>query len=311
VSPYDIYGSGNLYTTVGDLLKWVANFDHPVVGDSTLFARMQAIATLSNGDTSEYGLGLRRERRYRGARVSESTGSDPGYQAYLGRYPEHHVAVVVLCNAGSAASPTALAHGVADVVLGRALAPSAAPATQSRIALPVGALQARVGIYLQPTTRAVVSLVMRDSQLVFAGPAGHALIPLTENRFAVSDEAGDIVFADGPHAAYQRRIPGQQPLTFEWHEPAAPSLRTLVSYIGDYASPEIGGTIYHVTATDSTLLLRPGAADPFIARIAFADTFVSGGYTLEFTRSGGHITGFEVTNARMRRVKFTRSPQGR
>jgi len=38
----------------------------------------------------------------------------------------------------------------------------------------------------------------------------------------------------------------------------------------------------------------------------FADTFLGDGYTIQFTRAAGRVTGFEVTNPRMRRVKFTR-----
>ena len=43
-------------------------------------------------------------------------------------------------------------------------------------------------------------------------------------------------------------------------------------------------------------------------RLMFADTFLGNGYTLQFTRTAGRITGFEATNQRMRRVKFTRRP---
>lgn len=144
----------------------------------TLFARMQATVTLATGGTSEYGLGLRRERTYRGARVLESTGSDPGYQAYLGRYPDDGLAIAVICNAGSSASPVALAHGVADEFLGAVLAPVTAVTTRVRqtgVAVPMERLQSRVGVYLQPTTLAVVRLVVRDSELAVAG--GPSLVP--------------------------------------------------------------------------------------------------------------------------------------
>src|SRR5665213_3019535 len=55
---YDTYGATSLFTTVGDLLKWEANFDKPVVGDAALLARMQTVTPLTGGDTSSYGFGL-------------------------------------------------------------------------------------------------------------------------------------------------------------------------------------------------------------------------------------------------------------
>ena len=65
---YDTYGATSLFTTVGDLLKWEANLDNPVVGDRALIARMEMPTPLTGGDTSNYGFGLTIDR-YRGARV--------------------------------------------------------------------------------------------------------------------------------------------------------------------------------------------------------------------------------------------------
>ena len=302
---YDVYGATNLFTTVDDLLKWEGNFDHPIVGDAAMLARMQVPATLPTGDTTEYGPGLRRIRMYRGARVVESTGNDPGYQAYLARYPDQKVAIAVTCNAGSAASPTGLAHGVADVILAGALAPRAASVTQAGIAIPVDRLQSRVGVYVQPTTLAIVRLVMRDSHLAFDGRSGPTLIPLAANSFAVSGEGGEIVFGDGEHAGFERRSSGQRPVPFVRQESKTPSAAVLRRYAGEYVSDELGGAVYHVTASDSVLLLRTATAGPLTAHLMFADTFVAGGYTIQFTRTNGEgLAGFEITNPRMRRVKF-------
>jgi hypothetical protein len=40
----------------------------------------------------------------------------------------------------------------------------------------------------------------------------------------------------------------------------------------------------------------------------FADTFVGDGNTIQFTRTAGRVTGFEVSDSRVRRVKFVRKP---
>jgi CubicO group peptidase (beta-lactamase class C family) len=36
---FDTYGATSLYTTVGDLVKWEANFDNPIVGDKALSSK--------------------------------------------------------------------------------------------------------------------------------------------------------------------------------------------------------------------------------------------------------------------------------
>jgi len=63
-----------------------------------------------------------------------------------------------------------------------------------------------------------------------------------------------------------------------------------------------------VSATDSTLLFRTATSQPVTARMLFADTFVGGNYTIQFARRGSQITGFDVTNQRMRHVAFVRIP---
>jgi hypothetical protein len=80
----------------------------------------------------------------------------------------------------------------------------------------------------------------------------------------------------------------------------------LSTYAGEYVSDELAGAVYRVTATDSTLLLRTGTSSPITARLVFADTFLGGGNTIQFTRARGQITGFDVTNGRVRHVKFVK-----
>jgi hypothetical protein len=64
--------------------------------------------------------------------------------------------------------------------------------------------------------------------------------------------------------------------------------------------------VYVVTATDTTIALRTGTSTPIVARLAFADTFLGGGNTIQFSRVRGQITGFDVTNGRVRHVKFVK-----
>ena len=232
---FDVYGATNLFTTVGDLLKWEANFDHPVVGDRALLGQMETPARLSNGEAIGYGFGLV-VNRYRGARVIEHDGGDAGYRSYVGRFPEHRLAIAVLCNAATS-NPTLLARGIADAYLGDALAP----------------------------------------------------VETTGTRRAVSAAAA---VTPSPHATTV---------------PVSP----LPDYAGDYYSEEVDAR-YQVAVRNSALSFRTGTSDPTLAWRVRSDTFEwNDYYSVEFIRSGRRVTGFEVTNDRMRRVRFVRVPDRR
>ncbi len=308
---YDTYGATSLFTTVGDLLKWEANFETPVVGDRALLEQMQAPTPLTNGDTSSYGFGLVMGR-YRGARVIEHNGADAGYRSYAGRFPEHGLAIAIACNAASA-NTTALAHGVADAYLGSLLAPAAVQAdvSQQSTSVSPAMLERYAGVFIQPTTLQVLELTMRDGRLIVGRGDGPPLAPMGQNRFR-GPQGAEFVFADGggPRAGFELRPPaGGRPVRFEWRQPAAASAKDLARYAGEYFSEELNAR-YRVTANDSVLTFSTGTSPGLVARIVFADTFVGDGYTIQFTRSGAgggvQPTGFEVTNGRVRHVKFSR-----
>ncbi|MGB3798199.1 MAG: serine hydrolase domain-containing protein [Lewinella sp.] len=98
-------GSTGLFTTTSDLAKWAANFYDPVVGDAALIAAFNAPATLNDGEPAwlDETLGIRHAkgqfiRRYRGLTNYIHTGSDGGFRAFLGRWPQQRFTVILLSN---------------------------------------------------------------------------------------------------------------------------------------------------------------------------------------------------------------------
>jgi CubicO group peptidase (beta-lactamase class C family) len=300
---FDVYGATSLFTTVGDLLKWEANFDAPVVGDRALLAQMQTRAHLTSGDPVNYGLGLS-VGTYRGAREIGHNGADAGYRAAVTRFPDQGLAIAIECNAATA-NTTLLAHGVADAFLGSALA--AVPTPPAPIAVPVGidVLQRRGGAYIQPTTMAVVEFSMRGGNLISGRTVGPPMVSISDRRMRIAGQAAEFEFTDGERPSVAMFAPGQPPLRFERWAPPVVTRSALAPYAGDYYSEELNAR-YKVTASDSTINLRTGTESGITARPVFLDVFLAGGYTVQFTRKGGTITGLEVTNARMRRVRFVR-----
>ncbi len=121
-SAFDLVGSGGLYTTVGDLAKWDANYyDNRLPGGDAVIRRMSAPTTLNDGTTTDYGYGLM-TGEYRGLRKISHSGTFVGYRAELLRFPGQRFSVIVLSNLIDVDSP-ALARKVADAYLGEAMAP--------------------------------------------------------------------------------------------------------------------------------------------------------------------------------------------
>jgi len=301
---YDTYGATSLFTTVGDLLKWDVNVWKPTVGDDALLREMRTSATLASGDSSGYGLGIATEV-YRGARLVGHAGGDAGYRTYLGRFPEHGLSVVVLCNA-STANPVALARSVADVYVGSKLAAVAPPPTPS-VTLTRDQLAPFAGVYVDTNTGGATFITLRHDTLIVGRATGPALVPITERRFRVGAQPVELEFM--PNGDLVQTIlawPNPKPITLKRYESARPSRAELDGYTGSYYSEELGAT-WTVSATDSTLVLKTRGGLDRAVRPAYGDTFV-GDFLLTFTRGRNRkVDGMLMSSGRVRRVRFERT----
>jgi CubicO group peptidase (beta-lactamase class C family) len=301
---YDTYGATSLFTTVGDLLKWDANFGKPIVGDDGLLRALVASATLANGDTTGYGLGIFTEI-YRGARLVGHTGADAGYRSYLGRFPDHGLAVTVLCNAAPA-NPAALAKSVVDVYLGSKLAP-AESLVKATATLTTEQLARFAGIYVNPNTGSAMFVTLRRDTLILGRTAGPALVPLSDRRFRVSGQPVEVEFTPaGQLVQTFLGWPPRKAISLERREAPRPSRAELERYAGSYYSDELGAT-WVVSATDSTLVLKTRWGAERTVRPAYGDTF-AGDFLLTFTRDAARrVDGMLMSSGRVRRVRFERA----
>lgn len=304
---YDTYGATSLFTTVGDLLTWEANFAKRRVGDERLFNEMTASAALANGDTTGYGLGVATQV-YRGARLLGHGGADAGYRTWSGRLPEHGLEVVVLCNASSA-NPVALARGVIDVLAGGKLDPQAQP-VRAAVNLTAEQLAPLAGVYAHPVTGAPTFVTLRKDTLVLGRINGPVLIPLSASRFRVTGQPVEVEFT--PAGAMVSKFldwPGGTSTTQKRMIPSQLSRADLERFAGAYYSAELGA-VYDVTPTDSTLVLKTRWGTERTVRPAYGDTF-AGDFLLTFMRRGGRIDGMVMGSGRVRGVRFDRADRKR
>jgi len=199
----NVHGNGGLLTTVGDLLRWNENFVTPTVGDAAFVREEQTPGHFTDGRAHDYAFGLY-VRTYRGVDEVSHSGSTAGYRAFLVRYPDQHVSVAVLCNAGNA-NPTQYAHAVADAYLGDAL-PRAQPSESGSRATPAPPfhpsavdLASYPGRYTSDEAETVLTVVADGSDLVIERrpDSTFRMRPTAQDTFAVPT-LGTVTFHRNP-----------------------------------------------------------------------------------------------------------------
>jgi CubicO group peptidase (beta-lactamase class C family) len=123
-----VHGNGGLLTTVGDLLRWDRALATGELGGPDFVRLMHEQGILNDGRTIHYAAGLQIGTRH-GVPEVRHTGATAGYRAFLGRYPDQHLSVALLCNVG-AANPGDLGGQVVDLILDALVDPPVRPAPQ-------------------------------------------------------------------------------------------------------------------------------------------------------------------------------------
>jgi CubicO group peptidase (beta-lactamase class C family) len=310
-----VVGNGGLFTTVGDLLRWERNFAAPRVGDAALIASMETPPALPGGETTAYAFGVQLET-IAGRRTIGHGGGDEGVSAYVVRYPDHDLAVAVLCNLDEIDSID-LARGVAGLYLGDIKGPADAAADRSAAApVPPADLAADEGLYRDPTDEALLRIFVRDGTLRGSSGAGAdggwPLVPLGANRFRIPTTAITLEFEAGAGGARTLRVVGERPTPAVLERVASytPSAAAVAALAGDYRSDELS-TTYALRVRDGALIADvPGRASIALQPIR-ADTFAGSMVgVITFSRDrGGRATGFTVHAYAARGLRFDRVRQ--
>lgn len=115
VLSYANAGATSLFTTAGDLARWLRNYETAEVGGPAVIRQMRQRGVLTTGDTIAYAFAIGRGD-YRGLETWGHGGSDAGFRTMVLHIPEHRLGVVVLSNLAGF-DPGRLARQVAEVYL--------------------------------------------------------------------------------------------------------------------------------------------------------------------------------------------------
>jgi CubicO group peptidase (beta-lactamase class C family) len=321
-----VLGPTNVYTTVEDLAAWDENLYSGKVGGLHLVERMHQPGRLNDGTELDYAFGLEvgPNHQHRGYQMVEHGGGQGGYGAWMVRFPELHLSVVVLFN-HFLWEMRDYALKVADLFLeeippkeaeseqATALAASSAHEAATQIELSEAQLQDKVGKYFSAERAAHREVTFADGRLQYLGLN---LLPLNEHLFVFEKEPdSQVEFVPGEDGRITalRTIVSSGVYDYDRVETISVTPDDLTAYAGRYYSPELD--IYWVIRAENDHLVasRRKYADSKLSPL-FADAFSDDWlpivgypttYLVVFERDErGAITGLRVSGTRVRNLRF-------
>jgi len=313
-----VVGGGGVYSTVGDLTKWVNNFDHGRVGGPEVLKQMHEQGMLNNGKTNRYAFGLAIDD-YKGMKMVEHNGAFAGYRSEIIRVPDREFAVILLCNT-SAINTSQLTRQVADIVLlgTTSQKPTESPKPKSAprptTSVHVANLDAYCGEYeLQP---GVIVIVTREGNRLSAKATGLPKVelwPETESTFFIKEDESRVSFEHDDKGQFNR-LTVQEKNTAQIAQRIIPlRAEELAGFVGDYSSDELG-TTYTILVRNGKLLaqhrrhgdiplIQTSVGDQFVGRVWFS-------FHVTFTRDArNQVTGFKLTGERSRNLRFEKTTE--
>lgn len=310
-------GAGGIYTTLGDLQKWVENYAKPRVGSAPSIAQMMTPFTLTNGKSTGYGFGLFVDKQGPLKRVQHG-GADISHRSMLAYYPEIDAGVTAQSNDG--AFDSSIAFRIAQAFFPELTPRKATTATAfDEASYDVRKFDAFAGRYALDQAPQMILTFSRVADSLMAQATGQPpfrIFPTSDSTFAIRVVQASITF----HRDAQQKVTGltlhqgaDQKATRLVGEPEkkwAPTAAELAAYAGRYFSEELE-TFYDVSVKDGKLVIanRRTASGTFSsgAKETFTGTGASADVTVVFERDrNGQVTAFYAGNGRTRDVRFAR-----
>lgn len=299
-------GAGGIYTTPGDVAKWMRNLKTGELGGLAVIEDLTTTFVLNNGKPTNYGYGMSLDSN-RGLRRWQHGGNDVAHSSKFVYYPDLDAGYVVFSNYQGV--PGGIAGVVADAFFGQHMtAPE--PATAA-VDVPAATLRHYTGKYEMSTLGGLLMTVeLQGDQLRFQLPGQPALPlrPTSVTAFEVIGAPTRITFntaADGAVDAITFEQDGQHPGKRIVENAAVVDLAT---YAGRYFSEELE-TFYDMSVEDGQLVIRHRRFGPAALTHTSGDTF-SGTLPVSkvvFRRDvQGKVTGFDAGNGRARDIAFNK-----
>jgi len=245
------YGAGAIYTTPGDLARWLNNFEAAVVGGKKGVEKLVTPDILKNGDTLDYGLGIG-VGTYKGLKRYAHGGADIAHRAMLLYFPEIRSGVITMSNNASFSGVTA--GKIADLYFSESMeaATEQNPETDSDFTMEAETLEQYTGKFRADDIGLIIEFKLEDGALT-AYPAGQSslgLDPLAPDSLVYQGVDASIAFKADPSGKYTRAIhyQGGDEITLNRLPDYQPGPEALQAFAGRYFSKELE-TFYEISET--------------------------------------------------------------
>ena len=306
-------GAGGIYTTPGDVAKWLHNLKTGKLGGPEVIKELTTPFTLNDGKSANYGYGVFIDTN-RGLKRWQHGGNDIAHSSTFVYYPDLDAGYVVFSNYQGV--PGGIANVVAEAFFGQHMTARETPAAaassgaSSGVNVSAATLRRYAGKYEMTTLGGMtlnVELQGGDLRLQLPGQPALPLKATSANAFEVVGVPAKITFntaADGAVQGITFHQNGDHP----GKRVEEKSSVDLNSFTGRFFSEELE-TFYDLSVEDGKLVIRHRRFGPVTLTHTNGDNF-SGGLPVTqvaFRRDAeGKITGFEAGNGRARGILFSK-----
>lgn len=306
-------GAGSIYTTVGDLQRWVENFRETRLGNSAIFEEMMTSYVLTDGEPTDYGYGLTIAEQGGLKRVQHG-GADVAHRSMLAYFPEINAGITTQSN--NAGFDGSIAFQLAEAFFGDAMVTeldeineAGGPEFDPENYDPES-FDELVGRYELDAVPDSILTFTREEDTFYAEATGQSrveLIPTSDMGFDITVVDASLVFHrndDGAVDSLTLNQGGEQHATRLETEAWEPTSDELSVFAGRYYSDEIE-TFYVMEMGEEQLTLSQRRLDDVELSSTDQDKFSGGELTLSFERDrNDQVIGFYLSNGRTRGVRF-------
>jgi len=316
---YSYYGSTGLYTTLNDLSKWTSNLSDPKIGNRVIYEKMNTRAVLNNGKNYGYALG-QFVGDFNGLKQIYHSGGDAGYRAFLGRFPEQNVAILLLSN-NNTIDAQGKALEMVDIFLKPYYKSNSTTETNSSeleiIKLTSSDLKKFSGSYLNPNNYIIRDVFVRNDTLIYSrqdqnGRETSLLALEKQNTFQFGNNKKIQAFFSkkGTTESIGILVNGEVVELYSKYFPKKYSAKELEEFTGTFYSKELD-TQYDLEVKEEFLTVSHPKMDLITLIPIKLDGFLSSSWQfrfLEFERNqNNQIIGFRISADRAKNLRFEKT----